>query len=189
MKQWLLLLLFIVSNLPTKAQTIQFNTSPTTIKELMSLVEEQTSYSFAYSNNIQTNRALGAEVLPASMEVKQLLEKLNLQHAYKYEIIGNTITVKQAAQNNAQKNYTLSGTITDPANVPLLGANIYVEEAATGTSTDENGKFALELPAGTYTLNISYIGFMNQTQTVNLNQDITIKAQLEEDGESLEEVV
>ena len=189
MKQWLLLLLFIVSNLPTKAQTIQFKTSPTTLKELMSLVEEQTSYSFAYSNNIQTNRALGAEAFPASMEVKQLLEKLNLQHAYKYEIIGNTITVKQAAQNNAQKNYTLSGTITDPANVPLLGANIYVEEAATGTSTDENGKFALELPEGTYTLNISYIGFMNQIQTVNLNQDITIKAQLEEDGESLEEVV
>ena len=189
MKQWLLLLLFIVSNLPTKAQTIQFKTSPTTLKELMSLVEEQTSYSFAYSNNIQTNRALDAEALPASMEVKQLLEKLNLQNAYKYEIIGNTITVKQAAQNNAQKTYTLSGTITDPANVPLLGANIYVEEAATGTSTDENGKFALELPAGTYTLNISYIGFMNQTQTVNLNQDITIKAQLEEDGESLEEVV
>ena len=80
MKQWLLLLLFIVSNLPTKAQTIQFKTSPTTLKELMSLVEEQTSYSFAYSNNIQTNRALGAEAFPASMEVKQLLEKLNLQH-------------------------------------------------------------------------------------------------------------
>ena len=45
----------------------------------------------------------------------------------------------------------LSGVIIDANNEEtLVGANIYVESLKKGTSTDKNGEFSIEVPAGHY---------------------------------------
>ncbi|MAN28970.1 MULTISPECIES: TonB-dependent receptor [Mesonia] len=187
MKQ-LLFLLFLMGYFPMKAQTIQMEPIPKTLTELISLVEDQTSYSFAYSNSVHLDQTLGTSIL-GSLSVEELLNRLNKNNSYKYELVGNTITIKQAKLPNPQRTYTLSGTITDPENAPLMGANIYVEETGTGISTDKNGKFSIQLLAGSYTIIVSYMGFISQKHKINLEKNITLQASLEEDGESLEEVI
>jgi TonB-dependent receptor len=50
---------------------------------------------------------------------------------------------------------------------PLPGANVYIVDTAIGAATDLNGRYTLKaVPAGTYTLRVTYIGY--ETKDVSL---------------------
>ena len=56
---------------------------------------------------------------------------------------------------------TISGKITDAvSNEPLIGATVLVKGTQTGTVTDANGKFTLEVPATAKAVTISYVGYI-----------------------------
>ena len=64
-----------------------------------------------------------------------------------------------SATLSAQKG-TLRGTVLDQENSEtLIGAFVTVEGTTTGTVTDLDGNFSLDLPAGTYTIQISYVSY------------------------------
>lgn len=59
---------------------------------------------------------------------------------------------------------TVSGTVYDDAyGESLIGSSIVVQGTTTGTTTDINGHFSLKLDAGTYTLEVSYLGYETKT--------------------------
>ncbi|MFD1015010.1 TonB-dependent receptor [Winogradskyella rapida] len=90
----------------------------------------------------------------------------------------------------AQENYTLSGSIVDNlSNETLIGVNVIVPSQQTGTVTNEYGFYSITLPAGTYKIQISYLGFQTLTETIVLNQNLVQNFKLNEATESLEEVV
>lgn len=50
---------------------------------------------------------------------------------------------------NQENSYLISGTVTDEAGTPLIGATILLKDApGIGTSTDENGKFSIKASEG-----------------------------------------
>lgn len=57
---------------------------------------------------------------------------------------------------------TISGTITDQEGEPLIGANLLVKGTTTGTVTDIDGKYNLEVPDGNNMVVISYTGYATQ---------------------------
>jgi len=61
----------------------------------------------------------------------------------------------------------ISGKITDQeTKEPLIGANVILEGTVFGSATDIDGGFnILNVPAGSYNINISYIGYQNKTLT------------------------
>ncbi|MCX6120925.1 MAG: TonB-dependent receptor [Ignavibacteriales bacterium] len=61
----------------------------------------------------------------------------------------------------------IAGKITDEeTKEPLVGANISLEGTAIGASTDLDGSFTiLNVPAGTYDIRASYIGYQTKTLT------------------------
>lgn len=81
---------------------------------------------------------------------------------------------------------TVSGLVTDQENAePLIGVNIIIEGTATGTVTDFDGKYSLEVNSGDV-LVFSYTGFAEQKITVDAATviDVTMSA-----GSLLDEVV
>ncbi|MCH1417200.1 MAG: SusC/RagA family TonB-linked outer membrane protein [Flavobacteriaceae bacterium] len=80
---------------------------------------------------------------------------------------------------------TIRGVVSD-ANGPLPGANVLEQGTTNGVSTDFDGNFQISVAQGA-TLEISYTGFVTQYITVNNQSDIDIT--LEEDTQSLNEVV
>lgn len=65
---------------------------------------------------------------------------------------------------------TLQGSITDEDEAPLSAATILVEGTLHGTSTNESGDFIIrEIPAGSYRVSVSMVGYGTRTKTVNLN--------------------
>lgn len=90
----------------------------------------------------------------------------------------------------AQSRFTLSGTIKDArSGEDLAGTTVRVKEQPTiGAAANAYGFFTLTLPAGTYTLEISFLGYQPQTQTVNLTQNVRLDVRLREGGQQLQEV-
>ena len=84
----------------------------------------------------------------------------------------------------AQNAQTYKGVIVDEAEEPIIGASVKVVGTTTGTITDLNGKFVVNVPAGKQ-VEISYIGYIPQVIS-NLKQTKII---LKEDTKQLDEVV
>ena len=63
---------------------------------------------------------------------------------------------------------TVTGTVIDPSmNGPLPGANVMVKGTSTGTTTDFDGNFSIEVTTATGTLEISFVGY--ESKTVNFS--------------------
>ncbi|QRM87695.1 TonB-dependent receptor [Lacinutrix sp. WUR7] len=90
----------------------------------------------------------------------------------------------------SQEKFTLSGTIQEAtSNETLISVNIIVPELQTGTTTNEYGFYSITLPEGNYKVIISYIGFAEVVETINLSQNITKNYSLVEATQNLDEVV
>lgn len=87
---------------------------------------------------------------------------------------------------NAQ---TISGSIRNDAQ-PLAGASIKIEGKKLETSSDQDGHFQLKLEPGTYNLIVSFIGYTQQVQKVNLIKGQPLKLDLIlKPGNYMDEVV
>ena len=83
---------------------------------------------------------------------------------------------------------SISGVVLDASdNSPLIGASVLVKGTSTGTVTDFDGAFKLNVPNEKSTLVISCIGY--KTQDVPLAGKKIIRVLLKEDAELLDEVV
>lgn len=92
---------------------------------------------------------------------------------------------KVANLNVAQQGNVVKGVITDENGDPIIGATVKAEGSSTGTVTDLDGNFSLQVASGTV-LEISYIGYKNQTVTAGTSP---LKIQMQEDSKNLNEVV
>ncbi|WP_430400500.1 TonB-dependent receptor [Flavobacterium sp.] len=90
----------------------------------------------------------------------------------------------------SQEKFTISGSVSDAKNnETLLGVSVYIRDLKTGTNTNEYGFYSLTLPKGTYTITISYLGFTELTEEINLNSDIKKNYKLTEESLLLNEVI
>ena len=91
---------------------------------------------------------------------------------------------------NAQEKYTLKGTISNASNnETLIGVNILIPEEKKGVITNEYGFYSIKLPKGTYTIEISYLGFQSIKETISIEGDTTFNTALTASSENLNEVV
>lgn len=91
---------------------------------------------------------------------------------------------------SAQKNYTISGYVKDEATGEFMpGANAYVKETMQGTATNPYGFYSLTLPAGKYTLVISFIGYNDFQISVDLQEDLRQNVSLGSKAIQAKEVV
>lgn len=82
---------------------------------------------------------------------------------------------------------TVKGTVLDENGEPLIGVSIVVKGTGTGTITDFDGKFSIDLPGGSKELLVSYIGYKDQTITVTGSSPLSVK--MIPDTQALDEVV
>lgn len=62
---------------------------------------------------------------------------------------------------------TITGTLTAPDGEPLIGASVMVKSTSSGTVTDYDGKYSINLPENATTLVFSYVGYETTEQTVD----------------------
>lgn len=92
-----------------------------------------------------------------------------------------------AFQVKAQGTSTVTGTVVDNTNTPIIGASIIVQGTTNGTITDLDGNFTLSNVPSKGVLQVSFIGYKSQDISVNGQKNFNIK--LLEDTQTLDEVV
>ncbi len=77
-----------------------------------------------------------------------------------------------------QDRFTVSGKVTDSSTGEALpGVNIIVKNTSTGTATNADGQYVLNVSSSTDTLVFSFIGYFEQTVPVNGQSVINVKLQ------------
>ncbi len=88
---------------------------------------------------------------------------------------------------------TIRGTVIDDENgEPIMFATVFVPETSGGTTTDLDGAFSLSLAPGTYSIEISYVGYSNfkiNEIVVSENKITPLSIRLAVETEVLKEVV
>lgn len=87
------------------------------------------------------------------------------------------------------QNRTLSGTVLDGQQQPIIGAAVMIAgDGHNGAVTDIDGRFVLTVPSGNVNLEVSCLGYLTKTVTVQSTQG-QITVLLAEDNMMLEETV
>src|SRR6187431_3020306 len=90
----------------------------------------------------------------------------------------------------AQEKFTLSGKIKDGSNgEDLIGAILTVKEINSGVVSNEYGFYSITLPQGTYSIQVSYLGFANFEKTVELTSSQKLNVEMLAESSELQEVV
>ncbi|MDC0176618.1 TonB-dependent receptor [Polaribacter sp.] len=89
---------------------------------------------------------------------------------------------------NAQT-FTLNGKVVNENNESLAGATVLVKESNKGTSTDFDGKFRVNLPKGTSTIQVSFVGYKTVSKEISLTKNDAIEFVLFTNATVLEEVL
>lgn len=85
------------------------------------------------------------------------------------------------------QNRTLSGSVSDEKNEPLPGVSILVKGTQTGTTTDIDGKFSINLTQQNPVLVFSFVGYVSQEIVIANQSELNVK--LESDTKALDELV
>ncbi len=94
------------------------------------------------------------------------------------------LSLNLVAQNS------LSGTVTDQSGQPVIGANIFIPDLKTGTTSDLDGHYELQhLPAKKMLVQVTYVGYNTLTKTIDIAGDVTMDFVLEEAHLEAKEVV
>uniref|UniRef100_UPI00404B069D carboxypeptidase-like regulatory domain-containing protein n=1 Tax=Flavobacterium sp. TaxID=239 RepID=UPI00404B069D len=187
---------FTPNNVLSQNSEIRFDTNKVlTVDQVFDVIEEQTDYKFIYQEGI-FYKYPKIKVKKGFILVNELLEKSLSSGNLELKVgVNNTVIVKERtitaqkpqylAANNPQ--YTITGLVTDDAGTPLPGASVIEKGTTSGTQTDFDGNFSLEVTDENAILLISYIGFGDKE--VSVNNQLQLLVQLVPVISNLDEVI
>lgn len=101
--------------------------------------------------------------------------------------LGRNPATDLSERSEFQDNVIVRGKVKDENGQPVPGTNILVKGTSTGTASDANGDYSLNIPEGKGTLVFVFIGYV--TQEVEVNGRAVIDISLKPEVISLSEIV
>jgi outer membrane receptor protein involved in Fe transport len=145
------------------------------LEQTFQLIEQQTDYKFFY---VKEDVPLNEKVNQQDGSLYQILQSLAKEYGLAFNRINNQIVIKKIAIVQTEM-YKVNGIVRDGSTKePLIFANIIVDGAQQGTSTDANGKFTLMLTRDTVNLRCSYIGYKTEIIPISLPMDVPLTISL-----------
>jgi TonB-linked SusC/RagA family outer membrane protein len=160
------------------------------LSAILNEIESKSGYSLLVrSNDVDLKQIISIDVSNKSIE--EILTILFKNKGINFEINGKSVSIFIPQKNpinttNPPESKKINGLITDEKGVPIIGASIIDNVGKTGTITNINGMFSLEVKDQSV-ITISFIGY-KQT-LLKLNKANYYKIILEEDSKALDEIV
>lgn len=174
---------FLVATLQISAkgysQNVTLTTSNITLKRAFRQISQQTGYSFFINHKLLKDAGTVSLSLKDATITEALQACLKGQELT-YTIIDKTVILKAKETTNSPllnsipPSHLLTGSVIDSANrTPLSGVTIQVRETTTGTTTDANGNFSLQVPDDAVLI-VSFLGYEHKEIPVNGKNVINI---------------
>ncbi|GAA5221042.1 TonB-dependent receptor [Membranihabitans marinus] len=138
---------------------------------------------------IYRDDAAGMESLQKMVKVLQTIidEKKEANSSLSLQYLTKDVDLKNIHLERHRMVLNIKGQVKDAAGQPLIGVNVLVKDSNQGTATDFDGNFELNDVNENAILIFSYIGY--QSQEVMLNGRSNISVTLNEDSQTLDQVV
>lgn len=121
------------------------------------------------------------------------MRKNQLSRPFMWQFICCLLLFMNIAALSLQAQVKITGTVTDAAGKPVSFITVQLKGASSGTSTHEDGTYALsaDIRPGAHTLVFSGVGYrtLEKTLTIGSSAGYTIDVQVEESASKLDEVV
>ena len=186
---------FLLSSFPTEmfaqTKTITLEYSELGLMDLFKKIEEKSNYVFFYYD-VLVDKNMKVKANFKKMTVEQILNKALADTDLTYSISKNQITIKKKIQPEKKgkdgKGSIVKGAVYDPAGEPLPGVSIVVKGASSGTVTDLDGNYSIQVPSDDSQIVFSYVGFVPVSYSAKEIAKLA-KVTLSEDTKTIEEVV
>ncbi|OHX63826.1 SusC/RagA family TonB-linked outer membrane protein [Flammeovirga pacifica] len=176
---------------------IHLSSSSISLRQMISEIEDGTSYSFYYSHNDINDEALLELKSYQDDNIQNILEEVSKQLNINYKINGNHILLDKKieehkaiipiAPNVEQDKIKISGVIrAGDDKQPLPSATVLIKGTTYGAVTDMDGNFTIEADKGDV-LVFSYTGYLAKEITLTTQSKLDVS--LDPDATQLEEVV
>ena len=180
----------VSANTYSQKTKLNVNLNNTTIKDLFGYIEQNSEFVFLYrSEDFNTTKKVSVEVKDAT--INEILDQALKGEKVEYDVYERQVVIRKAGEpainiQQPQKS-TASGIVRDPKGLPIPGVTVLVKGTTTGTTTDNDGKFHLSVPADFKTLVFSFVGM--KSQEVKFEKQTVIKIVLEEATIGVDEIV
>ena len=108
-------------------------------------------------------------VQASGKDVKEVLAELSQKTNVNFEVRNGSIYIyiKEPPQKEKKEkaSFSLSGTVYDENNLPLIGVNVLIKGTTKGTSSNMDGEFTITAEKGDI-LVLSYLGYTSKELTV-----------------------
>ena len=191
-RRWLLCFLvamcctFSTWALPSQDKTVTLNLHNVSIETVLDAVKKQTGVNMLY--NSQMFKGVPPVSINAKNEKWEVALKLILNPQGFDYVMKDGIVVIRKMQSEKHEN-RIRGLVTDTHGEPIPGASIIVKGTRTGTSTNIEGEFTLDVKSDKVALEISFIGMKKQTLQVDATRKKMLEIVLVDDVKTLEDVV
>ncbi|MBQ8034470.1 MAG: SusC/RagA family TonB-linked outer membrane protein [Bacteroidales bacterium] len=167
---------------------VTLNCKDVSLREVMEQIQQQTSLSFAFTDNIDADK-IKISATANNADLESTLKKILAPYGITYRIVGKQIILNPIkAQTTSEKieKIRVSGVIKDDMGEIIPGAVIKDTKSSTYSVADANGNYQISVIPDTR-LNFSAIGF--EEQTIPLNGRSVLDITLNPDIEVLDDVI
>ena len=187
-----LLLLSLQVSATNYAQKLNLKENNISLAGVFKKIESQSNYRFYYSNDVvPSDKFVSVNVLNAS--IQDVLKEVFAGSDFTWNIVNkNKIVVssryeKVPAIEAAAFAGRITGVVTDENGDPLDNVSIIVKGTSTGTTTNKDGRFVIEITGDNAILEITRVGYETKEIVVSGNEELNII--LEAQRGSMEEIV
>lgn len=177
---------------PAAAQTVTKTFLNEPLTSVLKEIGSQTGCSFIYEPDDIKN-APAVSVSFESEPLESVLSKV-LRPPFKFEVKGSIVIITKDAESGSDKakaqskNRTVTGTVFDMHGEPVIGATVWIKGSRSGTTTDLDGRFSIDIPNEEGILCVSSLGYQGWELAVGKGPQ-TLNIVLKDEANQLEEVV
>ncbi|MEN8227959.1 MAG: TonB-dependent receptor [Bacteroidota bacterium] len=142
--------------------------------ELFQYIEDQTDYSVFYQNDqFDLSKKVSFNSQQTDVDNILALALSDLELSYKY-VDKHIVIIPQTTVNEPLQEFVITGNVTDESGETLIGVSISLKGTTTGTITDLDGNYTIEVTDMNEVLVFSYVGYETIEEPVNGRTEINV---------------
>ena len=188
---YLLLLgtLHLAANTYSQNSSVSLNMHQVSLREVVEKLQKVTDYTFLYKNDLlNTGDRLNVNV--KDREIREVLNEILSPRGLAFEIDDKVVVIRRQVMTQQQvEGIRIQGKVVDEKQISLPGVTVLVKGTDLGVTTDEQGKFQLQLPKSSQevVLVFSFVGM--KKKEVSWKGEAELKVVMAVEAAEMEEVV
>ena len=157
-----------------------------TLSQVLMEVKDQTGAKILYNENLLRDVEC-KDLKLEGVAVEEALNQILAHTPFSYVVDGGVVVIQRRSAE-PQRTVVIQGKVVDTRKQPVPGVTVIIQGTTLGTTTGEDGTFALEIPEREgITLLFSFIGM--KTVSVAYTGQENLQITMEEEAAEIEEVV